>query len=97
MKQVVQDVRGGRTQVREIPDPAALPGHVVVRTVASLVSAGTERYVVDLTLGFNVMVAENLTRQQFSQTLLAFDNSVGPGDTAFFFFAGHGFEIAGQN
>jgi uncharacterized caspase-like protein len=47
-------------------------------------------------LGFSVMVAENLNRQQFSQTLLAFDNSVGPGDTAFF-FAGHGFEIAGQN
>src|SRR5262249_8354930 len=48
-------------------------------------------------LGFNVMVAENLNRQQFSQTLLAFDNAVGVGDTAFFFFAGHGFEIAGQN
>src|ERR1700743_3977258 len=48
-------------------------------------------------LGFSVMVAENLNRQQFSQTLVAFDNSVGPGDTAFFFFAGHGFEIAGQN
>jgi hypothetical protein len=48
-------------------------------------------------LGFNVMVAENQNRQQFSQTLLAFDNAVGPGDTAFFFYAGHGFEIAGQN
>ncbi|MGJ4947502.1 caspase family protein [Bradyrhizobium sp. HKCCYLS20291] len=48
-------------------------------------------------LGFNVMVAENLNRQQFSQTLLAFDNAVEPGDTAFFFYAGHGFEIAGQN
>jgi Caspase domain len=48
-------------------------------------------------LGFNVMVAENLNRQAFSQTLLAFDNAVGAGDTAFFFFAGHGFEIAGQN
>src|SRR6201995_1657804 len=48
-------------------------------------------------LGFNVMVAENLNPQQFSQSLLAFDNAVGPGDTAFFFFAGHGFEIAGQN
>ena len=32
-----------------------------------------------------------------SQALLAFDNAVEPGDTAFFFFAGHGFEIAGQN
>ena len=48
-------------------------------------------------LGFSVMVAENQNRQQFSQTLLAFDNAVGPGDTAFFFYAGHGFEIAGQN
>jgi len=48
-------------------------------------------------LGFTVMVAENQTRQAFSQTLLAFDKAVEPGDTAFFFFAGHGFEIAGQN
>jgi hypothetical protein len=48
-------------------------------------------------LGFSVMIAENQNRQQFSQTLLAFDNAVEPGDTAFFFYAGHGFEIAGQN
>jgi hypothetical protein len=48
-------------------------------------------------LGFSVMVAENLNRQQFSQALLTFDNAVEPGDTAFFFYAGHGFEIAGQN
>jgi hypothetical protein len=48
-------------------------------------------------LGFDVMVAENQNRQQFSQSLLAFDNALGPGDTAFFFYAGHGFEIAGQN
>jgi uncharacterized caspase-like protein len=48
-------------------------------------------------LGFTVMVAENQTRQAFSQSLLAFDNAVEKGDTAFFFYAGHGFEIAGQN
>ena len=48
-------------------------------------------------LGFSVMVAENQTRQAFSQTLLQFDATIQPGDTAFFFFAGHGFEIAGQN
>jgi hypothetical protein len=48
-------------------------------------------------LGFSVMVAENQTRQAFSQTLLQFDKTIEPGDTAFFFFAGHGFEIAGQN
>lgn len=48
-------------------------------------------------LGFTVMVAENQTRAQFSEALLAFDKVVEPGDTAFFFYAGHGFEIAGQN
>src|SRR5450631_3749429 len=48
-------------------------------------------------LGFSVMVAENQTRQAFSQTLLAFDNAVEPGYTAFFFYAGHGFELSGQN
>src|SRR6187549_13585 len=48
-------------------------------------------------LGFTVMVAENQSRQAFSQTLLAFDKAVEKGDTALFFYAGHGFEIAGQN
>src|SRR5882762_6876132 len=48
-------------------------------------------------LGFTVMVAENQNRQAFSQTLLAFDRAIEPGDAAFFFYAGHGFEIAGQN
>ena len=48
-------------------------------------------------LGFTVMVAENQSRQAFSQSLLAFDKAVDKGDTAFFFYAGHGFEIAGQN
>src|SRR6201989_666333 len=48
-------------------------------------------------LGFSVMVAENQNRQAFSETLLAFDRAIEPGDTAFFFYAGDGFEIAGQN
>jgi uncharacterized caspase-like protein len=36
-------------------------------------------------LGFSVMVAENQTRQAFSQTLLACDQQIEAGDTAFFF------------
>ena len=48
-------------------------------------------------LGFQVLIAENQTRQSFSETLLAFDRALEKGDTAFFFYAGHGFEIAGQN
>jgi len=48
-------------------------------------------------LGFQVLFAENQTRKAFSETMLAFDKVVDKGDTAFFFFAGHGFEINGQN
>lgn len=48
-------------------------------------------------LGFTVMAAENQTRKGFTETLLAFDQIVEPGDTTFFFFAGHGFEIGGEN
>lgn len=48
MKQVVQEVGSGATTVREIPAPIAGAGQVVVANVASLISAGTERYVVEL-------------------------------------------------
>ena len=48
-------------------------------------------------LGFSVMIAENQSRRALSQALLAFDKAVDPGDVALFYFAGHGFEIRGQN
>jgi len=48
-------------------------------------------------LGFQVLTASNLTRRAMAETLLDFDRMVEPGDTAFFFFAGHGFEIKGEN
>src|SRR3954465_283145 len=48
MKQVVQVVRGGKVHVRDVPAPVAAPGQVVVAIRTSLISAGTERYVVDL-------------------------------------------------
>src|SRR5207302_5652967 len=48
MKQVVQTVRGGATRVIDVPDPLAHPGHVLVANVVSLISAGTERHVVEL-------------------------------------------------
>src|SRR5262245_1016556 len=48
-------------------------------------------------LGFTVLTAENQTRVGFADTLLAFDKMIAPGDTAFFFFSGHGFEIKGEN
>ena len=48
-------------------------------------------------LGFDVTRAENLTQRAMSETFARFDAKVQPGDTAFFFFAGHGFEIRGLN
>jgi len=47
MKQMFQSVRTGVSTVEEVPAPALMPGHVLVRNAASLVSAGTERMVVE--------------------------------------------------
>jgi predicted dehydrogenase len=46
MLQVIQSARGGRLAVRDVPEPKVRPGHLLVRTRASLISAGTERMVV---------------------------------------------------
>ena len=43
MKQVLQDARTGKITVEEVPAPQLLPGCVLVRIAASVVSAGTER------------------------------------------------------
>ena len=43
MKQVLQDARSGDITVAEVPAPQLLPGCVLVRIAASVVSAGTER------------------------------------------------------
>jgi Caspase domain len=48
-------------------------------------------------LGFKVLVGEDQSRRSMSEAFLAFDRTIEPGDTALFFFAGHGFEIHGQN
>jgi predicted dehydrogenase/threonine dehydrogenase-like Zn-dependent dehydrogenase len=43
MKQVLQHARTGEITVEEVPVPQLLPGCVLVRVAASVVSAGTER------------------------------------------------------
>lgn len=47
MKQVLQSLRDGKTIVTEVPVPAVRAGCALVRTAVSLVSAGTERMVVE--------------------------------------------------
>jgi len=46
MKQLLQNMRDGKTVVADVPRPEPTPGTVLVRTMASLVSAGTERMLV---------------------------------------------------
>jgi polar amino acid transport system substrate-binding protein len=48
MKQILQNYRTGEVTVADVPPPAALGGRVLVRTAASLISAGTERAAVGL-------------------------------------------------
>lgn len=47
MKQVLQNIRSGETVVAEVPIPTPQRGEVLVRTATSLLSAGTERMVVE--------------------------------------------------
>src|SRR5512139_4277665 len=47
MKQLLQNLRSGETIVTEVPIPTPQAGEALVRTSASLVSAGTERMLVE--------------------------------------------------
>lgn len=47
MKQLLQNLRDGKALVVDVPAPTPKPGTVLVRNAASLISAGTERMVVD--------------------------------------------------
>jgi len=48
MKQILQNLRSGELSIADVPPPVAGRGRVLVRTAASLISAGTERMLIDL-------------------------------------------------
>lgn len=48
-------------------------------------------------LGFEVAVVDNASRSAMSRGLVDFERRLQPGDTALFYFAGHGVEIRGEN
>jgi polar amino acid transport system substrate-binding protein len=48
MKQLLQNLRTGEATVAEVPVPVVQSGRVLVRTAASLISAGTERALTEL-------------------------------------------------
>jgi predicted dehydrogenase/threonine dehydrogenase-like Zn-dependent dehydrogenase len=47
MKQIIQDLKDGKTILEEVPAPIVKPGQVLVETTRSLVSLGTERMLVE--------------------------------------------------
>lgn len=47
MKQILQNMRSGVVSVYDVPPPGVQRGRVLVRTAASLISAGTEKTAVD--------------------------------------------------
>src|SRR5713226_9187095 len=47
MKQILQNQKTGDVKATDVPAPVARPGFVLVRTAASLISAGTERATVE--------------------------------------------------
>jgi predicted dehydrogenase len=67
LKQVLQNYKTGELQLVEVPTPTrARPGQVLVRTMASLVSVGTEKYMLELakkSLVGKAMARPDLVRQ----------------------------------
>ncbi len=67
MKQVLQDLRSHQIQVEEVPPPCCLPGGVLVRTAASLISSGTER--ATIALGGKSLLGKALERPDLVRRL----------------------------
>lgn len=47
MKQILQSLRTGATEVADVPRPAVGPGQLLIRTSVTLISSGTERTLVE--------------------------------------------------
>ncbi len=47
MKQVLQHLRTGRLELADLPSPCVSPTGVLIRTRRSLISAGTERMLIE--------------------------------------------------
>ena len=47
MKQILQNLKNGKTEIADVPIPKSLPGHVLIKTKSSIISAGTERMLVE--------------------------------------------------
>lgn len=69
MKQILQSLKTGATEIVEIPSPQIKPGHLLIRTTQSLISPGTERMLVD----FGKASLLDKARQQPDKVRMMFD------------------------
>jgi predicted dehydrogenase/threonine dehydrogenase-like Zn-dependent dehydrogenase len=66
MKQVVQNFRNGELKLQDVPVPALKSGALLVQTTCSLISAGTEKQMIDLAkanLAGKALARPDLVRQ----------------------------------
>ena len=68
MKQVIQNLRTGEIKVEEVPIPAIRAGFVLVKTFASLISAGTEKAKVQM--GEKNLLQKALARPDLTKQVL---------------------------
>ncbi|MEW4526242.1 bi-domain-containing oxidoreductase [Maioricimonas sp. JC845] len=47
MRQIMQSLKSGETSVLDVPCPSVQPGHLLIQTTRSLISAGTERMLIE--------------------------------------------------
>jgi threonine dehydrogenase-like Zn-dependent dehydrogenase len=52
MKQVLQNLPNGQIKIEDVPAPIIGPNSVLIQTQKSLISAGTERMLVEFWQGF---------------------------------------------
>lgn len=80
MKQILQNLRTGKTEILDIPKPQIKPGQVLIRTYRSLISAGTERMLID----FGKAGLINKARQQPEKVRMVLDKIKSDGLLATF-------------
>ena len=47
MKQIIQDLYNGKISLVDLPEPKCLKNHLLIKTKFSLISAGTEKMLID--------------------------------------------------
>ena len=75
MKQVIQSLKNGKTKVDEIPAPRNSPGSLLIKTSKTLISAGTERMLVQ----FGKAGWVNKVRQQPEKVKMVLDKVLTDG------------------